>query len=52
MNHTQIMFLLVAELLFVVLFLYVLYLVGDIYQNVKKILQKVENLEKKFEKSV
>ena len=52
MNHTQIMLLFVAELFFVVLFFYLLYLVGGIYQNVKKILQKVENLEKKSEKTV
>jgi len=48
MSHTQIVVLLVGELLFVVLFFYVLYLIGGIYQNVKKILQKVEFLEKKL----
>ena len=41
---------LVAELLFVELFFYVLYLLGGIYQRVKMILDKVEAVEKKLEK--
>jgi cell division protein FtsB len=52
MNHTQIIWLGIGELFFVVLFFYVLYLLGGIYQRVKKILDKIEGLEKKLEKAV
>ncbi|MGA7160971.1 MAG: hypothetical protein WBZ48_08210 [Bacteroidota bacterium] len=50
MKESQIIWMLVAELLFVVLFFYVLYLLGGIYQRVKMILDKVEAVEKKLEK--
>jgi cell division protein FtsB len=51
MNKTQIIWLLVGEIFSVALFFYILYLLGGIYQHVKKILQKVESLEKKLEKT-
>ena len=40
---------LVGNILAIVLFLYLLYVVGGISQNSKKILQKLEELEKKIE---
>ena len=39
----------VGNILAIVLFLYLLYVVGGISQNSKKILQKLEELEKKIE---
>ncbi len=39
---------LVGNILAIVLFLYLLYVVGRISQNSKKILQKLEDLEKKL----
>jgi cell division protein FtsB len=51
MKESQIIWMLVAEFFFVVLFFYVLYLLGGIYQRAKKILDKVESLEKKLGKT-
>ena len=38
----------IGNLLAIVLFLYLLYVVGGISKNLKKILQKLEELEKKL----
>ncbi|MFZ1976888.1 MAG: hypothetical protein WAV76_02940 [Bacteroidota bacterium] len=51
MTHTHIILLVVGEAVSFVLFLYVLYLFGGMYQHVKKIAEKVEVLEKKLEKA-
>ncbi len=51
MKESQIIWMLVAEFFFVVLFFYVLYLIGGIYQRVKRILDKVESIQKKLEKT-
>ncbi|MFZ1978987.1 MAG: hypothetical protein WAV76_13625 [Bacteroidota bacterium] len=50
MNHTQIILLVIGEIVSLVLFLYVLYLFGGMYQQVKKMSEKVEVLEKKLGK--
>jgi cell division protein FtsB len=52
MNHTQMILLVIGEIVTLVLFLYVLYLFGGMYQRVKHMCEKVEILEKKLEKSV
>ena len=44
----QVILTLVGNILGIVLFLYLLYVVGGISQNSKKILRKLEELEKKI----
>jgi hypothetical protein len=50
MNETHIYLVILVNVLGVVLFLYVLYLIGGISQNVKKILEKVVLMEKTTER--
>lgn len=50
MNETHIIWIGIAEIFFLILFFYLLYLIGGIYQNVKKILQKVTKIEGQLEK--
>lgn len=47
MSETHIYLVTVFNILGIALFFYVLYLIGGISQNVRKILEKVEQLEKK-----
>jgi hypothetical protein len=48
MGTTTITLSTIASFLFVVLFLYLLYIIGGLSQNAKKILQVVEELQKKI----
>ena len=38
----------VASFFFIILFLYLLYIIGGVSQNVKKLLEKVQELENKL----
>jgi ABC-type multidrug transport system permease subunit len=48
MDDVSIILLIIGNILFIVLFFYVLYLFGGMYQRVKKALEKLEVLEKKL----
>ena len=48
MGTTTITLSTIASFFFIVLFLYLLYIIGELSQNAKKTLKKVEELEKKL----
>jgi hypothetical protein len=48
MTQSQILLMFIGELFFLALFFYVLYLLGGMYQNVKRILQKLDAIEGKL----
>jgi len=48
MGTTTITLSTIASFFFIILFLYLLYIIGELSQNSKKILKKVEELEKQL----
>jgi hypothetical protein len=48
MGTTTITLSTIASFFFVVLFLYLLYIIGGISENLKKVLKKIEELENKL----
>ena len=51
MGTTTITLSTIASFFFVILFLYLLYIIGGLSQNAKKILQKIEEIEKMKQKA-